>query len=327
MVHVFALADLVSITRNSKVTHPVRSWSKHQLPVDDIVVLPGGRAATSSCDQYVYIVEIFSEKIVASILFPTALGPLAFSANRLVVGGSNGVLHIIDLDALAMHKTAQSGATIHSQSKSALNLVFDADDEDTVARSELRGHGYAITQIHVLGEDHICSGDAAGHVRVWDLVSRSCVREISPWSSSSNDTTLHPVTSLQVLTGSSVPSSTGIFFSSSERSAKSIASLITPLQKYAVESDGKVEVPRLRRQRDENFWRETPNSTWDQCLKKRLRGSRSSRESTSGAVESGAEVARLQRELAEAQSTITRWETVNQKLIQKLEGKKKSARF
>jgi len=356
MVHVFSLLDLVDCTSKTTLTQPIRTWSKHHLPVTALAPLTGGRMASASSDGQVVLIEVFSEAILATIQLPHAIQALITRGSRLYAGSNHGTIYMIDLDDYAMYQTAQQGATVKRRrnTQSAADRVFAAapSSAENGYQTDLKGHDRAITALSVLedkGQDWLCSGDEAGTLRIWDLESRGCVRIIQPWSHSSNTATkdvrqaLHPVTSIRIITERANPDPTISLFSTAvgrDKNAASIVNLVTPLQKFIQEKRTKLPVPFLQPRRDQEtmeFW-DVSSSSFDvkAALRKRKRKQQENNKVVAAPVESSQleanvdstivaqpeqEIERLQRELHEARSTIERWENVNNKLMAKLQQK------
>ena len=218
IVHAFSLMELVDRDiHDSQSIAPVRSWSQHQLPVTALLALSSGRLVSASEDGKIHVLEIFSEKVLATIQFGHAISStITIDDNCLYVGCVNGSIHRVDLDAFAAHKTAQIGLTVkrrkttsssssssftNRDGQSATTRVFGGNNQSmdpTAAgyfQSELRGHNHPVKTVAVLpgGMDEsapplLISGDTAGVVRVWDLESHGCIRVIQPWSHSARTT-------------------------------------------------------------------------------------------------------------------------------------------
>ena len=350
MVHLFPLMDLVDkATRKSKRTiTPLHTWSVHHFPVACLSSMNSGRIASAAEDGQIVIMELFSKAVLAAIKLPHAVRSLAHHDSRLYAGCSQGTIHSIDLDAYAMHQTEKQGATLTKRQRQekqaflvAAEKVFgksqsDKETSNITYQSEWIGHDHPVTSISILVEDmqgRMITGDEAGQIRIWDIESRTCLNVVQPWSQTSlNSATKtsiqkHPVTSILVMPQPSETSGSGMFASSANNKGQSsIASLVSPLQKYKqAEVSGEDEstpVPFLK-----------PNKTkenlqyWEARTlrrKKRSKVTQTSGPTTStsdkaeelqGAKE---QIAALQKELEEKRGEITRWEKVNNKLMAKL---------
>ena len=227
MVHVFSLHGLVELKDGSLSTgvgggsvQPIRSWSNHQLPVHDIISLPGGRLATAGKDGQVLILEVCSEAVLATLQFPCGIQSLATSSlvslgSTLFAGSVDGTIYRVSLDEYTIHKLQQEGAVAVSTTFSEPQLIPNKDTErnesieNDIYRTELIGHERAVTALSIYGSGTeqplmLCSGDESGTIRLWDLEARSCVKTINPWvvgvaTSDSSTAGDHPVSSIRVL--------------------------------------------------------------------------------------------------------------------------------
>lgn len=365
MVHTFSLVDLVDASGRS--VQPIRTWSRHHLPVSSMAPVVGGRMASASIDGQVVLMEVFSEVVLATFRLPVAIHSLTSKESRLFAGGSDGNIYMVDLDEYAMYQTAQAGAIVQGQRSaqhpSDVDAVFGPggtkSGEDFYI-TELKGHDRAVSAMSVLedkGQDWLCSGDEAGVLRIWDLDSRGCVRVVQPWSHSSSmaasavsqnnkgASPMHPITSICVVTEEEPVSNQALFatktgsVSGREGKQPSIANLITPYQRYRnAEENGNVSVPFLTTKRDEasrSFWDVSNDDfDYDAVLRAKRRKpplsvptacpalhQNENTDGNSSTNEAETEIRKLQDQLAEAHSTIARWETVNHKLMAKLQSK------
>lgn len=389
MVHAFALLDLVEekVANKAKAIQPIRTWSKHYLPVTALTPLTSGRMASASEDGQVVVMEVFSEATLATIQMPQAIRVLTSQDHRLFAGDKHGSIYLIDLDEYAVQKTAQLGAVVKRKNtagsgstKTSVKRVFAGEgaatcDGGTMMEAaytvELTGHDRAITALAFLDDkdqEWLISGDEAGILRIWDLESLGCVRAIQPWSHSAQSSVaavagaantdktssaLHPVTSICIVPqGEDLANGSGggMYSTSSgardKNGASTVASLVTPLQKFTQPSDqvDRLPVPFLQSKRDSSslsFWDvSTSDFSFEAALAKRRRlagTGRGKRGSTAAVAQpqdlaqtksreqlfeqQQEEIERLQHELEETKTTVERWETVNNKLMAKLQQK------
>ena len=351
MVHVFSLLDLVE--KNDKTVTPIRTWSVHHLPVTHLLTMPSGRMIAASEDGQIVMMELFSEKVVFTIQMPHAIRALAHCTGRLFAGAAHGSVYLIDLDLYAMHQTSQLGITVKHipRAETHEDQVFSADSSEAY-KTELLGHEKPITSLAVFTEDDcewLVSGDDAGEVRLWHLQSRGCVRVIRPWansvaaapktsSTSSGKSpakqTLHPVTSILIVPREETADKPDLAFhaGSKERKTKTgIVTLIPPLQRFidrlcdtADEKKASIPVPFLQPKRG-HFETAGPDAASVFGIIKGAGAKRLRAEEAGAAAKAEPSVAgqseellRLTRELEEAQSTIQRWEEVNNTLMTKL---------
>lgn len=377
MVHVFSMLDLVEQQASASI-QPIRTWSKHHLPVTALTPLTSGRMASAAEDGQVVVMEVFSEETLATIQMPHAIRVLTSHDHRLFCGDKQGSVYIIDLDEYAMQKTAQLGATIKrrnvvvgAKAKTATERVFGGDNATTSVPGssaagaeaaytvELTGHDRGITALAFLedrDQEWLVSGDEVGVLRIWDLESLGCVRTIQPWSYSaqssataktdtSKTSTLHPVTSIRVMdpVDESVAAASSMYaHGARDKNAGSVASLVTPLQKFAPPANqvDRLPVPFLQSKRNLAFWDVSDNDNFslEAALAKRRRRlapSTGPYDTSSNPDDTAArsqekellqtqqqEIQRLSQELLESKSTVERWETVNNKLMAKLQAQK-----
>ncbi|KAL7567942.1 hypothetical protein ACA910_019653 [Epithemia clementina (nom. ined.)] len=191
MVHVFSILDLVAYSESTGEgpyggggggLQPIRTWPNHQLPVQDIVALPGGRLATAGQDGQILILEIASEAVLATLQLPYGIQSLSVggdNSSTLFAGSVEGTIFVLSLDEYAIHKLIQQGAvavarTASKQQSSTLTMkdgalssvtdqVFcpsvtnnnnkskDNNESDSttadVYRTELKGHDRAVTSL------------------------------------------------------------------------------------------------------------------------------------------------------------------------------------
>jgi WD40 repeat protein len=223
------------------------------------------------------------------------------------------------------------------------------------------GHDSPVTSIALLtpyGDQQLMiTGDESGQVRIWDLESRTCLNVLQPWSqtagqASSKPTapssqkspgrTSHPVTSIRIIPQPDDTARSSMFrsHSNSQRNASSISTLITPLQKFVdAEESGSslLPVPFLpinRSEKELRYWQARP------ILRKRRRsqhqeekevaavdGEETKPESSDSNSQQNSEamalrIKELEEQLKSKQSEVDRWETVNNKLMAKLQGQK-----
>lgn len=233
--------------------------------------------------------------------------------------------------------------------------------------SELKGHVKAVTSLALLDPADLASSSSSGGktallasgsndgtLRIWDLHSRSCVKVLRPWSTSSEGKSLAsassasscpPVTGIIAVPKSSLTSHGGSTLAMSSASSSiatvrsssggrrgnaqgDLASLFKPLKRFVrgtsvVNPDGNngkslssLEcTPLLWPRRDESYVRFWEEPN-DTLPRKMARTSEDSGDG--GGANDKAEIARLSKALAESQTVIERWQAVNNQLVSKL---------
>jgi len=238
--------------------------------------------------------------------------------------------------------------------------------------SELKGHVKSVTSLALLDPASLslssnfgsakstllASGSDDGTLRIWDLNSRSCIKVLRPWSTSSDGMNITtststsqtasspPITSIIAVPKSSLTSS-GLAISSSSGSGGKkgsnnggdLASLFKPFKSFlrgtsvvnhTSTDDGSVPesisecTPILWPRKDDStynkFWEESIQSGIkdDTQTNSRKRAKKSSNSSEENSSQDKVEIARLKQALAESQEKIERWQAVNNQLMTKL---------
>lgn len=348
VIHAFSVADLVDNKSTTQENiRPIRTWSNHQLPVTALGNISGGRICSSSLDSKILIIEVFSEKVLATLKMPSPIRTISVGQNRLYAGGVEGTIFIVDLNEYAMHQSALQGATIYHQTRTVQNVDHDmisskSERGESTYTTELKGHGRTVTAITVFtdkGQEWLSSGDESGVIRVWDLPSRSCVRVFRPWTSDDSDekTVTHPVTSITVLdqqhrdqttAGSDMDNVSSI--APREQRKNPIVAQMTPLERFArQEKHERVLLPLFGPRRDDDdkandFW-DVTRCSFDFAKSLRQRRKRKASEGTSGEDNHKQQqiIRDLEAKLHEANSQIARWEVVSRKLTERLQDKHK----
>jgi WD40 repeat protein len=334
MVHVFTDQDLCE-----KSAEPIRTWSRHELPVTSLVALPGGRLASGGADGRVNILEICSGAVLASIKIKHGIQCLQSMRNQVFAGCKGGRVVVIDLDEYAMYQTEQAGGIVKTTStiSDAASRIFGGDnsaqdnsqDSNQHSRSymnELQGHSHSISSLTVWQDvsqsTWLASGDTVGTICIWDVQSRGCVRVIRLGSTESS---VHPVTSLHLV---EFDDSIKQDHKSNDAKANgSTNSLSTPLQSFPVDKNELMTpLPRLSSTRSSPIW----NIMIEQAAYQEIFAERKRKRNESGHLQQQyandraetkrlqEQVRQLQEQLEESQTTIKRWEAVNNKLMTKL---------
>lgn len=224
VVNAWCLLDLVdrdAATESINAVRPFRTWSEHHLPVTSLCILPGsGRGSTrlvsSSLDRNLVMMELgdggggTNGRTLARMCLPSGLRTVITDPNggRLYCGGVDGTIYVVDLCEYAIRMSSESdggggGAGSFAYANAASGIVASSG-VSTGYLSELRGHTKAINCLALLDPSSLessltsqgvsgvggsmsillASGSDDGTVRVWDLLARSCVKVLRPWSSS-----------------------------------------------------------------------------------------------------------------------------------------------
>lgn len=184
---------------------PYRSWTPHSLPVTCLAVLLSShsiRIVTGSSDQSLAIHDAHTNRLIYHTSYPEALECLALHPmlSEVWIGTISGAIHILDL-------------TVTSSALSTATSVNRLGTSVTNASSTLNNfHTKPITSVAFsIDGARAVSSSTDGSVRVWDTLTRQCVRDWKPFDGA-------PVTNVKV---TSLPD----ILSSSLASAKQTAAL------------------------------------------------------------------------------------------------------
>jgi len=162
IVNAFALLDIVSLSSSafgddhdadgsrpasdtraavaddssSSSIRPVRTFSEHHLPVQDVAVLPSNRLVSVSSDRQLILMELGSGITIARVALPASIRCVAAdgSGRRVYAGGDDGVVYCVDLDVLAVKETAESATVVSIGGGNDRNAT--AGGASTVGRSQ-----------------------------------------------------------------------------------------------------------------------------------------------------------------------------------------------
>jgi len=156
-----------------KSVAPYRSWSPHTLAARDMCVIgglggPTLRVMTCSLDRTVVLFDVHACPPSGKQVVRMSLGgPLESVACRpagdlAFAGSSGGAIYVVDLSAAAAGISAAANA-------------------DAGAARVLEGHTRAVTALACsLDNVTLVSASEDGSLRVWDMVTRQCLREVQP---------------------------------------------------------------------------------------------------------------------------------------------------
>jgi pre-rRNA-processing protein IPI3 len=163
---------------------PLVSWTDHVLPVTSIHVSLGGvnaRIYTSSLDRTCKIWTLTSNQCLFSVSCPSFVNVCLTDLleHRLFMGCGDGKIYVLDLNAAASSLTAATARLVRS------NVVVGNSntspwDREAFMPNAFEGHEAPVVTLQVSScGGFLISGCDKGSVRVWDSVSRQCLRTIS----------------------------------------------------------------------------------------------------------------------------------------------------
>jgi len=154
---------------------PVHTLTHHSMEVTSIHVGSGGnrcRMMTSSHDQTVKIYDFSSAELVASLVFDHAISCCCSDASETMVyaGSTKGDIYSVNLT----HQPLQGEHHAAAQGQGKLSSLF-------------QGHSKEITSLSVsMDGSKLLSASNDATVRVWDVLSRQCLRTTTHKSAVTN---------------------------------------------------------------------------------------------------------------------------------------------
>jgi pre-rRNA-processing protein IPI3 len=169
---VWRLGDVLDLSDSSRsrAPQPFRVWAEHTLPVTDVAVGAGGpcsRVVTVSLDQSAKIWSLATGERLATVAFPAKCTAVVLepAEQEMYVGCSDAVIYAVGLAAAP--PSHWSSETERSHDSGGLEAAF-------------RGHKQSITALSISSDGLLLvSGSADTTVRVWDVPSRTTLRQFA----------------------------------------------------------------------------------------------------------------------------------------------------
>lgn len=139
---------------SSSSLQPLRSWAEHSLPVTGLVCGqggPAGRVASCSLDHTARIYEVGAERSVCAVRCPSGLTAGGWDGGEklLALGGALGDVYLVDMDVVAMARSAARAAVVHTATSAAAagagGATTGAEEGDRLR--VLLGHAKAVTAL------------------------------------------------------------------------------------------------------------------------------------------------------------------------------------
>ena len=202
VVKVYSLLDLLdggeslhklkSRSYAGRATAPkhYRSYNAHSLPATGLVVVGAFgtfRVYSCSTDKTVCMYDVHSGRIFHKMTFPHGLESIALSStcDSLFVGSTSGPIFSVDMGLIAIGLSAQHAQRAHIGSFQSSHSSGSSSDSSSrnltsLASTTYSGHSRAVSALSVsLDNTLLVSASLDGSLRVWDVLSRQCLKDLA----------------------------------------------------------------------------------------------------------------------------------------------------
>lgn len=187
--------NIVSVS-SKKTIIPYRSWSPHTLSAKDLFLVSGFsslRVFTCSTDRTVVMYDAHSGKQILRISLSHSLECITCNPLQDIcfVGATNGNIFIIDLSVTAIGMSAANATTGYIAPRAGA-MSTSAESSNTskgqgqlgnlpAGVSIMEGHTRAVTSLSCsLDNTTLVSSSEDGSLRIWDIWTKQCLREVKP---------------------------------------------------------------------------------------------------------------------------------------------------
>ena len=146
------------------------------------------RVLTCSLDRHAVLYDLGTSRVSLKVLFPSPLECITcnHTLDYYFCGSSDGTIFILDVSVAAMNVSAAHALLV--KRGEALNQ----NRENASSISSMSGHSRAVTGLEMsLDNRTLVSISEDGSLRLWDSLSRQCVKELYPLNK-------NPLTNLKV---------------------------------------------------------------------------------------------------------------------------------
>jgi pre-rRNA-processing protein IPI3 len=179
------IGDFNSGSLKRQMIQPYRSWNPHTLAIKDFTVIgvvSTFRVVSCSIDKTIVMFDVHSNKQCYRAAFPQPLESLCVNVSQDIVfsGASNGDIYLLDLSIAAIGISA-AHAKIIVQDNIHSNGYKNSNDSQSTNTITMSGHTRAVTALAAsIDNNTIVSVSMDGSMRVWDILSRQCLKDIKP---------------------------------------------------------------------------------------------------------------------------------------------------
>ena len=146
------------------------------------------RVLTCSLDRHIALYDMNTSRICLKVLFPSPLESVVsnHTLDYFFAGSSEGTIFILDVSISAVSASAAHALLVKR------GQIISGKNEQPTAISSLSGHQRAVTGLDFsLDNRTLVSISEDGSLRLWDSLSRQCVKELYPLGK-------NPLTNLKV---------------------------------------------------------------------------------------------------------------------------------
>ena len=179
------VGDYNSGSLKRQMIQPYRSWNPHTLTIKDftiIGVVSTLRIVSCSLDKTIVMFDVHSNKQCYRAAFPQPLESVCINVSQDIIfsGASNGDIYLLDISLAAVGISA-AHAKIIVQDNMHVNSYDKISDPQSNNITAMSGHTRAVTSLAAsIDNNTIVSVSMDGSMRVWDILSRQCLKELKP---------------------------------------------------------------------------------------------------------------------------------------------------
>ena len=146
------------------------------------------RVLTCSLDRHAVLYDLSTSRISLKILFPSPLESITcnHTLDYFFCGSTDGAIFILDVSIAAINVSAAHALLVKR------GEAVKPNHEQPTAISSMLGHSRAVSGLEMsLDNRTLVSISEDGSLRLWDILSRQCVKELFPLGK-------NPLTNLKV---------------------------------------------------------------------------------------------------------------------------------
>ena len=182
---------LATVHISNNTTKAFRSYSAHTMPIKGMALVgshASTRVVTCSLDMKILIYDVYADTICLKAAFSSSLESVICNCTEdtIFAGASNGKILIVDLTERAIALTAAHSqiVSLGTDGVGAISASMSSLEKKKGYMS-LEGHTRAVTALAVsIDNTTLVSASLDCSIRVWDTITRQCLRESKPFNKS-----------------------------------------------------------------------------------------------------------------------------------------------